>query len=326
MKASVDLLAFFGRALLSMLVTPQRLPGRSWRAELVCRISRRLLHASMERDVGWLRERQNLLRHYHPAQRKVRFESETIAGVPCQWCASPGANRDSPLVLYFHGGGFVIGNVAVYRPMLAALAVAGDCTLLGVDYRLAPEHPLPAAQEDCLAVCRAMLDRYPARPLILAGDSAGGSLCLSTLVALRDEGRTVAGSLLISPLCEPGATDPSMTRNEKTDLLSQPLTEHWASHATAGKPTPEQLSRLDFMSADLGSLPPLCIQSAEGEILFDQIERFAMRAKEQGVDVDYQPTPGQFHVFQIFAPLVPEANIAIGKLGSAIKAMTQRSI
>ncbi|RRJ83220.1 alpha/beta hydrolase [Aestuariirhabdus litorea] len=321
--ALLDLLRLLFTSLLGMLLRPQRPAERSWRSEWLCRLSRQLLHESIDKPVDWLRTRQDLLRHYHPALRQVRIEADTIAGVPCQWCIPRGLDEGSPLVLYFHGGGFVIGNVRGYRPMIAALAVAGECTVLGVDYRLAPEHPLPAAQEDCLAVCRAMRQRYPDRPLLLAGDSAGGSLCLSTLVALRQQGLRASGALLISPLCEVGATDPSMTDNAATDMLSLSLARHWGQLAQGGTPRPELLKPLNFTAAELGGLPPLCVQASGREILLDPIERFVAHARSQGVEVDYQCWPGQFHVFQIFAPLMPEAAVAIARLGDAIKTMTR---
>ncbi|MCL6416424.1 alpha/beta hydrolase [Aestuariirhabdus sp. Z084] len=326
--AVLDLIRVFISSLLGMLIHSSRLPGRSWRSDLMCRFTRKLVHESIAHDVSWMRKRQDLLKLYHPALKQVRFRKEVLANVPCQWCEAKGlsqtAAQESPLMLYFHGGGYVIGNVQGYRTEIAAMAVAGNCTVLGVDYRLAPEHPLPAAQQDCLAVTRHILERFPNRKILLAGDSAGGALCLATIMALREQGQNVKGAVLLSPWCEPGVRDRSMQENAGSDILSQQLTEHWFNYALADVPLEQVKPQVDFSETNFTGFPPLYIQAASGEVLLDQIERMVQRAREQGVDVEYSREEGQFHVFQIFAPIVPEANDAIERLGTAIKTIINK--
>lgn len=283
-------------------------PGWSLRTETVQSVMRAVLMRSKRRGIGWLRDVQAALpvRVAHAAE--VRFEPARLGGVPGEWCA-PRAGRPERTLLYLHGGGYVIGSVAGYRDLLARLAVGAGARVLGIDYRLAPEHPFPAQQEDCLAALRALRASGVApERLAVAGDSAGGALTVATLCALRDAGEPLpAAALLICPWTEPYAGGGSMVANERADFGDRELLVGWADATRA----PAEDPRFCVANADLAGLPPLLVQAGSAEILFDQIGRFCERARAAGVEAELQVYPEMFHDFHLQASLLPEGAAAL---------------
>jgi epsilon-lactone hydrolase len=285
-----------------------RRPGWTLRTELVQSVMRAVLMRSKRRGVGWLREVQASLPAQVAFAGEVAFERAEIGGVSGEWCA-PRAGHQGRTVLYLHGGGYVIGSVAGYRDLLARLAVGANARVLGIDYRLAPEHPFPAQQDDCLAVARALLasGTSPAQ-LAVAGDSAGGALAVATLCALRDAGEPLpAAALLICPWTEPYAEGGSMVDSDAADFGDRELLVGWAKDTGAAPSDP----RFCVANAKLEGLPPLLLQAGSAEILFDQIGRFAEKARAAGVDVELQVFPEMFHDFQLQASLLPEGAAAL---------------
>jgi acetyl esterase/lipase len=325
-KPVLDVIRGFSRALLDTLRAPRSLPQRSWTTELMFRFIKGLLEASKGQSIPWLRQRQNLLKLYTPAYSRVVFESTTLVGVAVQWCRPKRLSQRRAIVIYFHGGGYVIGSVNGYHNTLAALSIASDCAVLGVDYRLGPEHPFPAAHDDCLAVCRHLLENDPDTHVILAGDSAGGALALACHLALAKDGDSPlpCALALISPWVDPGAKHGSMLANAGTDFLDLEITTSWLSHYLAGA-SPDN-ARVNFTRQDLSSLPPTYIQAAGAEILLDQIQAFAERAQQSGVALTLDIYAGQFHVFQTFSPFVGNSSAAIVKLGEFIVRRSTQAI
>jgi acetyl esterase/lipase len=313
-----DILRLFFTALFSMLRQPGRLPRRSWRTELAFRFIKSLADTSKGKPIPWLRQRQKLLKLYTPDFSKVAFEAQTLAGVPVQYCRPKSPEQRQGIVIFFHGGGYVVGSVNGYRNTLAALAVASDCQVIGVDYRLAPEHPFPAAHDDCLAVSRHILQAHPQARVVLAGDSAGGALAIASALALATEGATPlpSGLALISPWVDPCASQGSVATNADSDILDADILTDWRERYLAGS-SPAN-GRINFSSEDLSALPPSYIQAAGAEILLDQIEAFTERAKRSGVDITLDIYPDQFHVFQTFSPLVDGSRAALNRLGEFI--------
>ncbi len=311
-----DILQIFFSALLSTLRQPHRLPQRSWLTELVFRFVKNLFNRSKDKPASWLRQR--LPKIYSPAFSRVQFEATTLAAVPVQWCRPRAASERDTMVIYFHGGGYVVGSVNNYRNTLAALTVASDCPVIGVDYRLGPEHLFPAAQDDCLAVSRHLLQAHPETRVVLAGDSAGGALAIASYLALAAEGASPlpCGLALISPWVDPGASEGSILSSAHSDIVDFELLTQWrAQYLAAASPTD---SRICFTRQDLSMLPPTYIQAAGAEVLLDQIQEFAGRAKQAGVELTLDIYPGQFHVFQVFSPLVKSADEAIVRLGEFV--------
>jgi acetyl esterase/lipase len=245
-----------------------------------------------------------------PFEREVEVEPAALAGVPCVW-HTPRDRRPERTIIYFHGGGFVMGSVAGHRDLLARLALGAEARVLGVGYRLAPEHPFPAAQDDCLAATQALLaaGADPSR-VALAGDSAGGSLVVATLCALRDAGGPrVAAAALICPWTEPFASGGSMDAHAAFDFGDRALLAGWAE-ATLGSGDASD-PRFTLANADLDGLPPLLVQVGSVELLYDQVLRFAEGARKAGVDVSLEVLSEAFHDVHIQAALLPEGAAAI---------------
>ncbi len=295
---------------------PKR-PGWSLRTELAQSVMRAVLMRSKARGVPWLRAVQAAVPVQVAFRSEVSFDPTRLGGVPGEWCA-PLAGRPERTIVYLHGGGYVIGSVAGYRDVLARLAVGANARVLGVEYRLAPEHPFPAQQDDCLAATRAVLasGADPAH-LALAGDSAGGALAVATLCALRDAGeRLPAAAVLICPWTEPWAEGGSMLANERFDFGDRALLVGWAE-STGGKPSDP---RLTVTNAKLEGLPRLLVQAGGAEILHDQIARFAEKARAAGVAVELQVYPDMFHDFQLQASLLPEGAAALDDAARFLRA------
>jgi monoterpene epsilon-lactone hydrolase len=290
-------------------------PGWSARTELTAALMRHTVLRSKRKGIAWLRDAQGALpvRVAHAAD--VVFQPVRVAGLPGLACA-PRAGAAERTLLYLHGGGYVIGSAASYRDLLARLALHGRARVVAVDYRLAPEHPFPAQQDDALAAARALLaETGPAR-LALGGDSAGGALCVATLCALRDAGEPLpAAALLFCPWTEPFAEGGSMERNADADFGDRELLVSWV-RATGG---PASDPRLTLTGAKLEGLPPLLVQLGGAELLYDQVQRFAAQARSAEVDVVLEEYPEMFHDFQLQANVLPEGAAALESAASFMR-------
>jgi acetyl esterase/lipase len=307
--------------LVRRLVRGPRRPGWTLRTELAQSVMRAVLMRSKRRGVAWLRAAQAALPANLPLAGGVSFEPVTLGGVPCAWCAPRGRSPSRTLV-YFHGGGYVIGSVEGYRDLLARLALGADARVLGVDYRLAPEHPFPAQQADCLAAARAVLASGvdPAR-LALAGDSAGGALTVATLTALRDAGEArVAAAALICPWTEPNASGGSLDAHAAFDFGDRELLAGWG-RAALGAADPAD-PRFTVANAKLAGLPPLLVQVGSVELLYDQVLRFVERARAAGVETRLEVLPEAFHDVHLQAALLPEGAAAVEAVARFLRERT----
>lgn len=251
------------------------------------------------------------------APRGVALQRVDAGGVPAEWLV-PTRGASDGVLLYIHGGAWTIGWNLAHRWLVGHLARATGRRALAIDYRLAPEHPFPAALEDCLAAYRWLL-RQGTRPedIIVAGDSAGGNLTLTLMLALRDNGEPLpAAGVCLSPVTDlavekevAAAAVPAIQRTGR----DAGLPVEWAQQQLRlylGETDP----RLPLVSpyyADLRGLPPLLIQVGADEYLAHDARRFVPRAQEAGVDVTLQVWPGMWHVFPILVGFMPEANQAV---------------
>lgn len=268
--------------------------------------------------------RQCMAARRPPTDPAVACVPAEVAGLPAEWVLAPGADPDRRL-LYLHGGGFVSGSGAFYLAMAAHLSAAGECAVLLPDYRLAPEYPFPAGLEDCLAAYLWLREHGPtgrgaARSVFVAGDSAGGGLTLSTLLALRDRGLPLPGAgFPLSPFADLTLSGETIRSQGHLDPIMHPdcLPDFVNRYATPEQ-TREPLASPIF--ADFTGLPPLLIQVGEYEIIRDDSVRVAERARAAGVEVTLEVYAGMFHVFQSHEPLLPEAREAVDRLGAVIRA------
>lgn len=264
-----------------------------------------------------------------PVPEGVSIEAVDAGGVPGEWVRAPEADPDRRL-LYLHGGGYVMMSPVTHRSLTGGISQQSGCSVLAIDYRMAPEHPFPAAVDDAVAALRWIRENGPAgaaeaAAVFIAGDSAGGGLTLSTLVATRDAGDPLPNAAVtLSAWTDLAGTGESIqTRAEADPMLGGARTEDgdglgrmaglYLGDADAKTPLASPLY------ADLGGLPPLLMQVGDAEILLDDTKRVAERAAAAGVDVTLEVEPEAFHVFQLFGAMLPEAQAAVGRIGAFIR-------
>lgn len=268
-----------------------------------------VLRARMEKSAGLAR-----------THRQVRVAPVSAGSVPSEWLIPKDSLPDRAL-LYLHGGAWFMGSARTHRAFVSRLSYASGSRALSINYRLAPEHPFPAGLDDCVTAYEWLLrSGIPADKIVVAGDSAGGNLTLALLVALRDAGKPLpAGAVGISP-----ATDFAHTgESYRTRLHLDPYFSDAGHSAIISDYIGDHDPRHPFLSplyADLRGLPPLLIHVGDHEILLDDAVRFGERAAEAGVDVKTVVWPGMFHVFQMFAPILPEARQANAQIAAFIRA------
>ncbi|MGH2586201.1 MAG: alpha/beta hydrolase [Dehalococcoidia bacterium] len=256
-----------------------------------------------------------------PAPADVRCEPVDAGGVPAEWIVPPNADDDR-VILYLHGGGYVIGSIDTHREMIARIARAAGCRSLALDYRLAPEHPFPAAVDDAVAGYHWLLAAgFRPERIIIAGDSAGGGLTLATLVALLDGGDPLpATAVCLSPWVDLEGIGESMTGKADVDpMVQQPGLLQMAQWYLGGADPRTPLAAPLY--AGLTGLPPLLIQVGTSETLLDDATRFTDRARDAGVDVTLEPWEEMIHVWQLF-PTLPEAHQAVERIGGFVRERT----
>jgi epsilon-lactone hydrolase len=260
---------------------------------------------------GW-----RLSERYQPSHAPLRGE----------WLEGSGPQHT---ILYLHGGGYYFCSPQSHRSLVFALARRADARIFSLDYRLAPEHRFPGALDDSLAAYRQLLaDGVAAESIVIAGDSAGGGLALATLLALRDAGDPLpSGAVLFSPWTDLAATGASLTSNDGRDPMFYGAAIARAAKVYLGEDGANATN--PYASPVYGrfeGLPPLCIQVGSTEVLLDDATRVAERARAAGVSVDLEVWPKMPHVFQMFAPFVPEANRALDHAAAFIRRTTGQTL
>jgi len=256
----------------------------------------------------------------HPLPDDVQVTEVTAGGVSAHWLTALGAEADQVL-LFLHGGGFEFGSVRSDGELAARLGRASGMRVLFLEYRLAPEHPFPAAIDDVLAAWRWLRagQGLSAASMAVAGDSAGGGLAVALLVALRDAGQALpAAAVLMSPTVDLTSSGASMTERADQDPISTPaMLRQFAADYLAGADPKTPLASPLF--ADLAGLPPLLIQVGTADLLLSDSERLATAAAQAGADVTLQIGEGLPHVYPLMLG-TPEAAQATEQTGKFLRA------
>ncbi|MDP7586990.1 MAG: alpha/beta hydrolase [SAR202 cluster bacterium] len=253
-----------------------------------------------------------------PMDDDIETERVGVNGVPAEWVWAP-ESQENRVILYLHGGGYLFGSARTHRVMLAHMARAAKARVLALDYRLAPEIPFPAPVEDSVSAYR-WLQAQGISPhkIAIGGDSAGGGLVVAALVALRSVGEPMpAAGVCISAWTDMESTGTSMATNAEADpSVSKERLLKIAKVYLGGKDPRAPLA--SPIHADLTGLPPLLLQVGSIEVLLDDSTMLKSRAKEAGVSVEMEVWEDMPHVWHHYAPILPEARKAIGKIGEFV--------
>lgn len=262
------------------------------------------------------RENFERLATLFPTPEDIDTERVDADGVPGEWIVPPDVPAGRVLY-YLHGGGYIVGSVSTHRHMIAAIARAAGVRAFAIDYRLAPEHPHPAAVDDARTAYRWLLGQGvdPSR-IAIAGDSAGGGLTLATLVALRDAGdRLPACAVTLSPWTDVEGTGESVRTRKDADPMidGMLLGDYGKLYAADEDPKTPTISPLH---ADLSGLPPILVHVGDAEVLLSDSTRIAEKLRDAGVEVTLDVWDEMPHVWHFFHVAAPESKDAIEKIAA----------
>ncbi len=231
----------------------------------------------------------------------------------------------APALVFFHGGGWVIGNLESHDVACRTLAQAGELVVISIDYRLAPEHKFPAAVDDALTATQWVADHaralgIDAARLSVGGDSAGGNLTAVVALAARDgKGPALAGQVLIYPATDFAMAHPSHSEPETSVLLTHSVIRWFRDHYLTGAADIHDWRASPAKAATLAGLPPAYVLTAGADPLRDEGDEYARRLQEAGVPVTHRSFPGQFHGFFTMGKLLQQANVAASDIGAWLK-------
>ncbi|HTB35558.1 MAG TPA: alpha/beta hydrolase [Reyranella sp.] len=273
-------------------------------------------------DVAEIRARFEKMGEFLGGAPDGKCEKVDAGGVPAEWVTAPGCDP-MRAVLYLHGGGYVIGSINTHRRLAYDISAASGARVLVIDYRLAPEHPFPAAVEDAETAWRWLLQQgFATSRLAIGGDSAGGGLTLATLVNLRDRKLGLpACAVAISPWVDLEGVGTSITARAAQDPMVQKDGLLWmAGLYLNGKDAKTPLAAP--LHAELKGLPPILVQVGTAETLLDDATRIAEKLHAAGVDVRLAIWPNMLHVFPLFAPILSEGRDGCLEIGGFIRSKT----
>ncbi len=273
--------------------------------------------------------RRKLIDQYfrvHPSTSEIlgQWHPVRTGHIPMEWVVADGADP-SRRILYIHGGSWISGSLAGYRAFASRVSQAAGAAVLAVDYRLAPEHRFPAGLEDCVQAYQWMREqgpdaKTPAGATYLMGDSAGGNLALAALLKIRDaELPLPAAVIALSPATDFTCGSPSLVSRASVDPIINPLILPALIPVYLAGNAPPTDPYASPLFGDYRGMPPLLLQVGDAEVLLDDSTRLAKHAAEQGCEVTLEVWDGMPHVFQGFAPFLPEASEAIAKIGEFIR-------
>ncbi|PKN91983.1 MAG: alpha/beta hydrolase [Chloroflexi bacterium HGW-Chloroflexi-6] len=251
--------------------------------------------------------------------RGVKVERIDLDGTPAAWVCSENADREK-VILHLHGGGYVLGSIDAYQMMCSSLAQRTGLKVLLPEYRLAPEHPFPAALEDAQKAYRWLLaEGYQPENIVISGDSAGGGLGVATVLALRSANVPLPATVVcISPWTNLTFTGQShITRVQAEVLLRTDELREWSIFYTGTQSPSNPL--ISPVYADFHGFPPMLIQVGSDEILLDDARLLAEKARADGVTVELRVWDGMWHVWHALADLTPESRAAFDEIAQFVQ-------
>lgn len=253
-----------------------------------------------------------------PAEPDVHFEEISIGKLFAAWVHTPGCTKDH-VILFLHGGGYISGTFYSHQDFIGRLAQATGCYVLAIDYRLAPEHPFPTALEDAHLAYQFLLnEKISSENIFVAGTSAGGGLTLSLLLKLRDQHEPLPrAAICLSPWVDLALTGKTLDTNAGKDIIQKDRIQKAADLYLQGHNPKDPLA--SPLYGDLKGLPPLLIQTGTRELFLDEIERFAQKARESGVNIELQRFEEMIHTWQLFASQIPEGQEAIDQIATFLR-------
>lgn len=251
-----------------------------------------------------------------PAITVTPFATPTVSG---EWVSSS-LSPTQPVLFFLHGGGYSAGSCRTHRELAARLCLASGVRVLLIDYRLAPEHPFPAALEDATVAYQWLLSQGVApESIVIGGDSAGGGLAMATLLWLRDQQLPLPGAgVLLSPWVDLTLTGESLQSRAEVDPLCSYAGLHSAAQLYLGE-TAAQTALASPVYGELHGLPPLLIQVGDHEVLLSDATRLAERAQATGVTVKLEIWEEMWHVWHFWAGAMPEGQQAIDRIGTFVQ-------
>jgi epsilon-lactone hydrolase len=255
---------------------------------------------------------------YAKIPKDIQIKKQTIEGIKSEWLIPSGANSEK-LILYVHGGGYVSGSCSDHRGFVSKFAQFTGVTNLIFEYRLAPENTFPAALDDSVKIYRKLLSLgYKPENILMAGESAGGGLCLATLLALKEKNIPLpVAAVAISPWTDltcSGESYKTKNRYSPAPLNSwNVFSNHYCGNIPANHPL------ISPLFGDLKGLPPLFINSGVNDELFDDGRNFSLKAKKAGVDVTFRAGENMIHCYPLLAPMFSEATEAMNEIVEFVK-------
>lgn len=288
--------------------------------------NRHLLEGKLKKEVydsntsiAGFRERcEKGAERYAKVPPDVTVNEQEIEGIKAEWLIPTEANPDK-VIMYVHGGGYVSGSCSDHRTFVSKFAKNTGVRNLLFEYRLAPEHTFPAALEDSVKIYKWLLaEGYSTENILIAGESAGGGLCLATLLALKEQNLPMpVAAVAISPWTDlTCSSDSYRTRNKYSAAPLESWTVFSKHYIGANKADNPLISPL---FGDLAGLPPIFINSGESDELFEDGEKFYLKAKDAGVDIQFRAGKEMIHCYPLLAPMFPEATEAMNEIVAFIK-------
>jgi len=292
----------------------------SWQSKIFYKflrlvVKRKLLPQQI--DVINLRKLLEKLAKLNKISKKFKITKTIVNHIPGEWIST--ADNTNTIIFYLHGGAYFLGSTYTYRHLLTNLAYSTKAKIFAIDYRLAPEHPFPAALEDALTAYKWLIEHFPTHQIIIAGDSAGGGLAISTLLCLRDQPLPLPqAAILLSPWLDLTLTGDSINKNAASDYFISPTLAAQAAKLYLNS-TAATHPLVSPLYADLQQLPPIYIQVGSAEMLLTDAMQFTEKAKRSGVNVTLDIWPEMIHGWHFFSSFVPESRDAIASINTFIK-------